>query len=277
MNIYKKTLFAATVIAIGIIFADHTSVAEGNVAGAPIGKTGSPGDASNCTGCHAGVASTTAGLITSSVPVTGYIPGTTYTITATITASGINKFGFEASPQNGSGTQKGTLVVTNATETKLLGTTAKYITHKSAGTSGTGSKTWTFDWVAPAAGNGNVTMYGAFVAANGNGTNTGDQVFLSSLLIAEDLTAGIAGVDNENGIVLYPNPANEKMFLKLSDADKKIVSIQLTDITGKSIKTISYDNLPEDKSIDIADLPGGMYVLSIVSESGTSIKKFIKK
>ena len=84
MNIYKKTIISSLVLAVGTIcISDLLSPAHSNAGGAPIGKTGSPGDGSNCTGCHSGVATTSAGLITSNVPVTGYIPGNTYTITAT--------------------------------------------------------------------------------------------------------------------------------------------------------------------------------------------------
>ena len=276
MNIYKKTITAAAIISVALIaVSDHTSNAKGNVAGAPVGKTGSPGDASNCTACHAGTA-VAGGSIASDVPVTGYIPGTTYSITATITSSGISRFGFEVSPQNSTGVQKGILIVTNATETKLVGTTAKYITHKSAGTSGVGSKTWTFNWTAPVAGSGDVTMYGAFIAANSNNANTGDQVFLSNLLIQESLSSGIEGLDDLSAIVLYPNPATSRLFIKTLTSSENIQQIWITDITGKLIKNIKYENFSEDAGIDIAGLPGGLYVLNIVSKNGTYNKKFIK-
>jgi hypothetical protein len=217
MNIYKKTIISSLALAVvTICISDFLSPAHSNAGGAPSGKTGSPGDGSNCTGCHSGVATTSAGLITSNVPVTGYIPGNTYTITASIAVAGINKYGFEISPQGTTGTQKGTLVVTNATETKLVGTTAKYITHKSTGTTGMGSKTWTFDWIAPAAGSGNAILYGAFNAANGNGTNSGDQIFLSSLLIQENLSTGISEmVNNFDHWVIYPNPCKELSLIHI--------------------------------------------------------------
>ena len=279
MNIYKKTIISALAVAIGTVcISDLTSTAHSNAGGAPSNKTCSPGDASNCTGCHAGTATTIAGSITSNVPVTGYIPGATYTISATITQTGINKFGFEVSPQSTSGAQKGTLVATNTTTTKLLGTTGKYITHKSTGTAGTGTKTWTFDWIAPIAGSGNATMYGAFVAANGNGANSGDQVFLSSLLIQENLSAGILDVVKNADIwILYPNPATEKLNLESLEQNNKIESIEIIDITGKQIKMISYEDLSQTQSIDIADLQSGLYVLIINSDKSRVTKKFVKQ
>jgi len=277
MNIYKKILLSiVAILTTTICISDLTSTASSNGGGAPTGKTGSPGDASNCTGCHIGTATTSAGLITSTIPISGYIPGTTYTITATIAVTGINKYGFEISPQNTTGVKKGTLVVTSPTETQLIGS-GKYITHKSTGTSGVGTRTWTFNWTAPVTGSGNLKFYGAFVAANGNGANTGDQVFLSSLTVIENLSAGIAeNIVNSDSYIVYPNPATDKVNLESLDTENKITNIDLIDITGKRIKTISNEDLSQNKSIDIADMQSGLYVLIINTEKGRVIKKFVK-
>jgi len=123
--------------------------------GAPQGYTGSPGDGKNCTNCHGGSASTQAGIITSNIPAQGYSAGSSYTITVSLSGSG-NK-GFEVSPQNASGTLLGTL--TAGSGNKLVGS-GKYCTQSSA--VGGSSATWNFTWVAPVAGTGNVTFYGAF-------------------------------------------------------------------------------------------------------------------
>jgi hypothetical protein len=123
--------------------------------GAPAGNTGSPGDGQNCTFCHNGSASTQAGIITSDIPAQGYTPGSSYTITVTLSGSG--QKGFEVSPQNASGTLLGTL--TAGSGNKLVGA-GKYCTHSSA--VGGSSATWNFTWTAPAAGTGQVTFYGAF-------------------------------------------------------------------------------------------------------------------
>ena len=126
-----------------------------NPTGAPAGNTGSPSDATTCAeSCHGGSAVTQAGLITSNIPTAGYTPGSTYTITASITGSG-NK-GFQVSPQNTAGTLLGSLIA--GTGSQIVG--IKYITHSSAKSST--AATWTFQWIAPAAGTGSVTFYGAF-------------------------------------------------------------------------------------------------------------------
>ena len=128
--------------------------------GAPAGYTGSPGDGHTCTSCHGGSASAVTGFLTTDVPASGYVPGTTYTITVSFSGSGGK--GFEVSPQDASGTLLGTLIA--GTGSKLVGS-GKYCTHNAKKTSS--PATWTFTWTAPAAGTGDVTFYGAFAITEG--------------------------------------------------------------------------------------------------------------
>lgn len=148
----KNLLFVTVILGLGVL-ASGFSLMYPN--GAPAGYTGSPGDNKECTQCHSGTATTVAGIITSSIPAAGYTPGSTYQITVTNNLTGSGKFGFELSPQKTDGTQLGTLVA--GTGTKLVGGT-KYITHLNATTS---TSSWTFDWIAPAAGAGTVNFYAA--------------------------------------------------------------------------------------------------------------------
>ncbi|MEW6467909.1 MAG: choice-of-anchor V domain-containing protein [Bacteroidota bacterium] len=184
-----------------------------NVSGAPTGRTGSPGDGNNtCGGCHTGTAVTTAsGLITSNIPLSGYLPGQTYTITASITGSG-TRYGFQATAEKSGGTKVGTLIATNTTETQTQGVPVRWITHKTAGTTGTGGKTWTFNWTAPALGTGAVTFYAAFNRANNNGTSAGDVIVKSTLTVQEDPSAGFAEYDEKNAVRIFPNPAADHLL-----------------------------------------------------------------
>ena len=97
-------------VSFGIISGSYNT-ASSNATGAPSGNTGSPADAHTCarSGCHPGTATNINSIITSDVPPTGYIHGTTYTITATVSDPNLVKFGFEISPQSISGTLLGTL------------------------------------------------------------------------------------------------------------------------------------------------------------------------
>lgn len=276
MTFLMKIATTVFLVVLGTVFiSEYSSPSHGFGTGAPASQTGAPGDGSNCSACHSGAPSTAAGLITSNIPASGYIPGTTYTITANITEAGINKFGFEISPQNTSGNLKGTMIVTNTAETQLI-SSGKYITHKSGGTAGSSTRTWSFKWVAPAAGSGAVTFYGAFVLANSNSNASGDQVKLSSMAVAENLMTTVAEtITNAEEWSVYPNPVNDRLFLKNVNGNYKITNISIFDVNGKLIKVMVDDEL-QTGCLDVSDLESGAYVLYITSEKGIAKKKILK-
>ena len=178
----KSIILAIAVILIATISQQLVSSPDGAVSGVandPLSNF------TNCTDCHSGNAYNRTGWITSNIPSTGYVPNTTYTITATMFSANRTKFGFEISPQNSAGTKLGTLLVTNTTETKLVGS-GKYITHTTGGITGTnGTKTWTFNWTSPSVNSGQVNFYGSFLGANNNGSTSGDSTYITSYSVSE--------------------------------------------------------------------------------------------
>lgn len=177
----KKAIYSLLALAVLSISISALNTAISNPTGAPAGKTGSPGDGGatcQASGCHTGTPTVVAGIISSNVPSNGYTPGTTYTITVTTTGSG-NK-GLEVSPQDLSGNLLGTMIA--GTGTKLLGG-GKYLTHTTPKTGS--SATWTFQWIAPVAGTGDVTFYGAFAV-------TDKATKKSTLLIKEAVAITVA-------------------------------------------------------------------------------------
>lgn len=271
----KVTLsaFAITIASIGL--SEFYNTADGNAGGSNPGYAGDPsGGNKTCanSGCHTGTPTTEIGWITSNIPLAGYTPDSTYTITATMTR-GNTKFGFQISAQNSTGTQKGTLVSTG-TETKTL-SSGKYITHTSTGTSGSnGTKTWTFDWTAPAAGGGDVTFYGAFNASNGNTFQNGDTIFKSQTTVSENLT-GIEEWNLANTMSVYPNPVSDKFAVHCNEIGVAIEQINIIDLNGKVVTAIN--NITAGKTIDISTLSAGTYLVEIETLKGNVFKKIIKE
>ncbi len=168
--------------------------------GSPGGKSGSPGDGgSTCTQCHSGTAQPQTDWITTNIPEEGFTAGITYTIVATGTHTGVSKFGFELTAEDGFGTKVGTLSITDPSRTKF--TNANHsVTHTSGGTSVSGdSNTWSMDWTAPS-DLSVVTFYAAFNAANGNGTTTGDVIYTTSATYDEFIVPNpmLAGVEPDH-------------------------------------------------------------------------------
>jgi len=123
-------------------------------------------------------------MISINIPDCGYIPGETYTVTLTVSSIGRNEFGFSVSPQFSDGLTAGTMIASSGTQ---LNGSGRYLTHTSAGTieSSPNTRVWTFNWIAPQAGSGDVVFYAAFNASNNNNANTGDLIFNSNLSIFE--------------------------------------------------------------------------------------------
>lgn len=174
------SFLSVLIIPLALILYSHSSGSIG-------GKTGSVGDGgTTCTQCHSDFnAQAQAGWITTNIPAEGYTPGETYTITATGTHDGVQKFGFELTAEDNIGTKRGTLTITDATRTKLTNGN-KAVTHTQAGNTPSGnSNTWSMDWTAPAASFETIIFNAAYNAANGNGKTGGDKIYTSSLSVSE--------------------------------------------------------------------------------------------
>lgn len=250
-----KQLITLLVIFLGVAaFTLLTSELKSS-GGSPGGKTGSPGDGNTCTQCHGGTANAQTGWITSDVPAGGYIPGQTYTITATATHTGVNLFGFELTAEDGASNKAGVFTATNTSETQVIGG-GSAITHTSGGTTPSGNiKTWTFDWTAPQAGTGDVNFYAAFNAANGNGTTSGDVIYTSDLLVNESSAAGFGNL-SQRPFNIYPNPASDHVFIS---AERSGMEYFVTDASGKMY--LSGRTEGKTTRIDIQNLEPGMYFL----------------
>jgi hypothetical protein len=157
-----------------------------NSTGSPGGRTGSIGDNGNtCTGCHTGTATNKFGWITTNVPLQGYTPGQTYTITATGTHTGVVKFGFELTVEDNQGNKVGTLQLTDPARTKFTNGNHA-VTHTAAGNIPSGNtSSWSMNWIAPSGTSGSIGIYAAFNAANGNGNTGGDVIYKCSTYLSE--------------------------------------------------------------------------------------------
>ncbi len=272
--IKKITFILSGLIVAGIFLDLNYQTATGNSGGAPSGSTGSPGDGGNtCAqiGCHAGgpAAGSQVASISGNIPVNGYVPGETYEMTATMSNGGV-KFGFSVSPQDMQGNLLGTLV---ASSTTAINGSGKYITHTPSSNSGSGSKSWTFGWIAPASGTGAVTFYGAFNFANNAMGSQGDVIVTNSQIFQENTLTGISEQDLAS-VSIFPNPAQGEINIRLSDVDE-VIMVSMFAIDGR--KVISEQFTQGDIKLNLAakNINAGLYVMQIESASSKVIRKVV--
>lgn len=262
-KIYLRILLAPAALA--LFFAG--TLTSG---GSPGGKTGSPGDnGATCTQCHTGTATPVEGWISTDIPELGYVVGETYTITAMAEQSGINKFGFELTAEDAAGNKVGNLSIVDANTQLANGGNA--VTHNFGGTSGSGSKTWTVQWTAPATDVGFVTFYAAFNAANSNSGTSGDVIYTSTLSVDES-TVGFGDELDIADFSFGPNPSFG--YIQLSHS-YDVAQIQIFDMSGKTVKNIpSYYS---DSNIDLNELNAGVYFIQLQHENAIKSQKLILK
>lgn len=149
----------------------------------PAKRTGAPGDAGTCSntaGCHINpsfAGGTSVNLLITGNPAT-YIPGQNYSLKVTnsdFTFPGC-KYGFEMTVLTASGAMAGVFSAPTLSTTITTDAGKQYISHQNATT----SNEWSFNWQAPTTDLGCLTFYMTSVAANCNGSSSGDRTHVST-------------------------------------------------------------------------------------------------
>lgn len=234
----------------------------------PVGNTGAPNETTCAqSGCHSGGAYT--GTVTmSGVPDT-VVANTTYTITLTHTSNAV-RAGFQMVCLDASNAQCGTFTAGTGVS---IGTSGgkQYPRQSQVKILAGGSTSWTFTWKAPASLTNNaITFYFASLAANGTGSESGDNVLKSSKVVRLKSTTSNKEVQNAIAVNVFPNPTKEVLNIELMDTQN--AQLTLTDINGKIllIKELS----EKSNKINIAHLSKGLYNAQI-QVSGKSVSKKI--
>jgi hypothetical protein len=237
-----------------------------NPSGAPAGTTGSPADVNtcaSCASCHNGPANVVSGWITTNIPAEGYTPGTTYQITCTNNLTNSGRYGFECSPQDASGNLVGTIAAVSGN--KII--SSKYITHS---TSNSTTKTWTFNWTAPAATISSATFYASFAKGYGGA------VAKTSLTVTKATGAGIASINPKAQLAITPNPSQGRF--NVINLPEQVDGIQIFDLTGNKVYQTGRTETNSGRlDIDLGNQSAGVYLLNLTTNGNTVSKKVVIK
>lgn len=274
------TFFAAGIVA--LIIKDSYSSNNGIA-----GRTGSTGETTCLTsGCHTGnVLNATGGSIVISSPdLVGfaYTPGQTYTINVTVSRTGVNLYGLAFEALRTTGANAGSFIHTMTTQTwsksaTVSGNSRTAVTHKLNGGVGTGTKTFTFNWVAPATNVGNVTFYAAGNAANGTNTTAGDFIYTATQLVIPNT----AGINSQSALLenvsVFPNPVSSVFNVSFSTEEKTPVKIEVYNLAGKFQELLLIkDEMPGNHNYTFNvehHYASGLYLIKTTAGAKTSVKK----
>ena len=87
-------------------------------------------------------------------------------------------------------------------------------------------------------------------------------------------SVGIPEHTSSEVLRVFPNPASERIFIAKKTAFDR-GDFEILDITGKVVKTVQ-TTPGRQTSIEISDLPGGVYILRLKDLTGTSATRFVK-
>ncbi|HEY0462426.1 MAG TPA: choice-of-anchor V domain-containing protein [Pyrinomonadaceae bacterium] len=214
--------------------------------------TGAPGE-TTCGECHAPEVG--GGQFTINAPA-NYTPGQTYQITVQhqTNDSSRARWGFQLTALAG--------VTPTVNFANLNGSTQiingnggrKYIEHTLPGTFGgqQGGASWTFNWTAPATNVGAIKLYAAGNQANNDGTNSGDQIYVTNVTIQPPVVAQSRPTafdfdgDHKSDISIFRPGPGEWWYARSSDG--QIPAAQF----GNSADKITPGDFTGDGKTDIA-------------------------
>ena len=89
---------------------------------------------------------------------------------------------------------------------------------------------------------------------------------------------GIDEALNHESISITPNPASDNIQINLTGSLRGKVEIRINDVSGRIVKSNSYLKQQEGlvDNINIDELAKGVYIVSFMTEKGTSTQRFVK-
>ncbi len=95
------------------------------------------------------------------------------------------------------------------------------------------------------------------------------------------VTGGTTGVNEvdiaSKDFTLYPNPANDRLYISFSDPSMQAYYVRITTVTGRTVYMLPRPQL--QGGIDISNLTAGVYMLQLTDEKTkiTTTRKFVKE
>jgi hypothetical protein len=238
----SKKLIFSTLLAFGcmVTYLTMTSSSSGQMG---VASTGCGGN-----NCHGNAQNPATTIAVTGIPAGGYVAGTTYPITLTISnaTASLTKAGFDLNFSGGS-------ISGAPANTMIMGTE---LHHTSPFNLTAGTVNINFNWTAPAAG-GVVTLNVSANAVNNNNATSGDQWNKVNLTFVQATPTAVKDL-NQVEVSVYPNPANEFVTVK---TEATVHSFKAVSMTGSIINLNSIQDANNQYRINTQTLSSGNYIL----------------
>ncbi len=99
----------------------------------------------------------------------------------------------------------------------------------------------------------------------------------TALVVDPIICSPVTGIEQNNsefGVKVYPNPANNTVYVDVNQADKSTI-VLIYNLQGQLIYTQAVNS--RITPVNISDFTNGLYILKVESEKGVCTNKFIKE
>lgn len=261
-------------------------VLNGNASGAGfnqgVDRSGSPLGDSFCGDCHGtGTYNPTVeiAMLDGSTPIITYIPGKRYTMQVSIVAGAGTPvgYGYQATVlDTKSNAQAGTLGAAPSGQRVVNLGGRQYAEQSRRAT----SNTFQIPWTAPATGAGELKVYAAGLAVNGDGGTGRDNAVKATLSLSEATSTGLsANKILAAQIKVYPNPAVEFARVEIEGSlENDQLWINLLDVQGRILQSKILQQATQGSQIelDVKALPKGQYWVQVSNGKRTKTVSLLK-
>lgn len=262
-----------------------TAYSSGPASSNGSGFTGAPsaggGQETVCGTCHSGGAFGSPRLEARFADMADlrYVPGQTYSVTVSVRPEQGSPvaYGFQAQFLDGSSPilqPAGTLTASNpTTQIATLGNGRSYAEHNGPQP----DSLFTFDWTAPAAGTGPVTLYltGNLVnRADGERGDNGSSTPYQLTLTEGSATTSLDDASAVQRIAVAPNPTSGPVRVRIDAESAGTYTVRIVDPTGRAVRSTTHRLAGGTTTLpaDLTDLPPGMYYAQV---SGPNLRQTV--
>ncbi len=91
-----------------------------------------------------------------------------------------------------------------------------------------------------------------------------------------DTIVGVADNSLDTGLMLYPNPAKHVVNL-VNKTNISLEKMMIYDINGKLVNQVDLRTMQGERAVDISSLASGVYVVQIIGDNASTVKRLIKE
>jgi hypothetical protein len=270
------------------IYITTSSYHGGAAAEGSLNRTGAKASTAGCagSGCHTGSSPAAVAAIyvdSAGVPVTKYTAGKTYNIRIVGRHSLNDEFGFQFAAVSGTGSAQvqagtfGTSLPASVQKTVLSGLDLLEHSDHIAAVAPADSFVTTVTWTAPTTAVGNITLYLAVNAINGNHMADMNDYSATKSIVLPAYSSSVSLAETANtatSVSISPNPANGIVSISYNGAETAY-SVKVLDITGK-VMAIEPCISKVSTTFDASAWPTGLYLVTITDGQQSITKQFQK-